>query len=398
MFEFDVALDGFPVFLLRVKGVTVFCHHLRRIDDGGRKLQQIRKAADVHLGLDQQRQHLHQPAHRFHQILRVAHEERERAHLVGGQDAALPQDEGQGTGRRQIGDHGERAVGPGGLQHFMLHAGGLRHEVAVDLLLDRKRLDGLRSGNPLVKVSGDLRIDLPDLMVQVEQPALEHREKHCDDGHHQEHIARQFRIDAEHHDRRTQDVQQEVDAVEQLPGKQLADAAGVADDPRMDVAHAVLVIVVEGELLQMRKSLVAHIPVQAQLRGEADAHAHVGDGRRRHDEKRIQQCIGPNALQRAGLYEVVQREFLQHGARRIRQTAQDLDEHDERETLFIGLGKGQQLGNAEERQPHFFLLFIHAQPPFRFRRDGLRRPPAGSRRSSGRCRRRTSARRAYPFP
>ena len=210
----------------------------------------------------------------------------------------------------------------------MLHAGRFRHEVAVDLLLDRQRFDGLRARDALVEVPRDLRVDLPDLMMQIEEPPLEHPEKQRDDRHHQEHVTGQLRVDAQHDGRGAQDVQKEIHAIEQLPGEQFSNAAGVADDPRMDVAHAVLVIVVERQFLQVFERPIAHVAVHPELRGEADAHAHVGYGRCRKDEQRVQKRVRAHALDRALLYEMVERVFLQYRPRRVRQTAQNLDKHD----------------------------------------------------------------------
>ena len=123
--------------------------------------------------------------------------------------------------------------------------GGLLHELLVGLFLDGQGLDGLGPGYSLVEVSRDGGVYLPDLVMQIEEPSLEEGEKHDDHGHHQEYQPGEFHVDAQHYNRSAQHIKRKIRSVEELPGEELTYPRGIAHDPCVDVAHAVLIVVVE---------------------------------------------------------------------------------------------------------------------------------------------------------
>ena len=95
--------------------------------------------------------------------------------------------------------------------------------------------------DPLVEIAGDRGIDFPDLPVSFDQPALEiGNDQHA--GRNDEQRPRgETHIDCQHHDDDKKDIGSFPDKVHQPPCHKLADFAGIAHDPGMDIADIVLV-------------------------------------------------------------------------------------------------------------------------------------------------------------
>ena len=123
--------------------------------------------------------------------------------------------------------------------------------------------------------------------MQVEEPSLEEGEKHDDHGHHQEYQPGEFHIDAQHYNRSAQHIKRKIRSVEELPGEELTYPRGIAHDPCVDVAHAVLIVVIEGQFLQVGEGLIPHIPVHADLGGKTSLDSEVADYSRQYYEKHV---------------------------------------------------------------------------------------------------------------
>ena len=120
------------------------------------RLQQLGKPLDVDLGRDKIGEGVDQPADRLHHALGIGHEHREGADLAAGDKAAAPQHDGKRERGSKVHRHGEHAAQVGGIDRAAQHIARLGAEIVFDLVLDYKGLNGLRAGNTLVEVAGDL--------------------------------------------------------------------------------------------------------------------------------------------------------------------------------------------------------------------------------------------------
>ena len=186
------------------------------------------------------------------------------------------------------------------------------HELGIGLLFDGQRLDSLCSGDAFIEVSGNVGVDLSYLMVQIEEPSLEEGEEYDYNGHYQEYQSGELHVYSQHDNRCAYYVKRKVCAVEELPGEKLAYPGGIAHYPGVDVSHAVLIVVVEAELLKMREGPVSHVAVHAHLCGKAASDSEIADYGCGHDQRYIYQRKRNYALKGGFSYEIVQRIFLEH--------------------------------------------------------------------------------------
>ena len=127
----------------------------------------------------------------------------------------------------------------------------LFHELSVGLFFDGKGFDRLGAGNAFVKVTCDVRIDLPYLVMQIKQPSLEESEEHHNDRYHEEYQPREFHVYSKHYNSCAQYEQCEVRSIEKLPGEEFSDPGSIAHYPGVDVSHTVLIIVIKAQFLEM---------------------------------------------------------------------------------------------------------------------------------------------------
>ena len=168
-------------------------------------------------------------------------------------------------------------------------------------------------------------------------------------------------IDGEHDHHRAHHIADLPEAVQHGPGHQAADALGVGHDPGVDVAHAVLVVVGEGQGLQMVEGRVAQVPVHPHL----DVHAvHGGDvveHRAAADEREIEDHEPHDGVQGPLADEVVQGIALEEGHAGVHQAAHKAAQDHEEQGLLVVFQVGQHLADAEKGEIFLFGgLVFHA--------------------------------------
>ena len=151
----NIAADGFPVLLLRIKGIAVLLNHLRRIRHIGGCADKPGQPLDVHLGGNDIRNGVHNPADRFHHALGIGHEHRKRAHFLRRDQPALPQDDGQRHGGGQVHRDGESAAEPGRMHGRVPVFLGIRHKVSRHPVLNGQGLDGFGAGDGFIEIPCD---------------------------------------------------------------------------------------------------------------------------------------------------------------------------------------------------------------------------------------------------
>ena len=358
--EFDVAPDRLPVFLLGLQNVAVLGDDLGGIDDVGLHRQQVGKAFDVDLGSDQVGNRVDNPAHRLHHALGIGHEGREGTHFGFGDVAALPQHDGQGNGRGEVHGGGKHAPEPGSADAAPAHIGGFRHEALGHFVLDGQGFNGLCAGNALVEVAGNPGIDFTHFPVHANELFLEKGEQHHQHRQNQQHQSRQAGVQGNHHRRGTHQIGNVPHAVHQRPGGQRADAGGIAHDPGVDVAHAVLVKVGKGQGLQMPEGGFPQIPVDADLRnGGQGAGNVIGDSREDHRDG-VENDEEENGVHGLVAHIMIQRVTPKKRQDNIHQTAHEAAGHHQYQVPPKLFQKGQDLADAEKGQSLFVLLLVHA--------------------------------------
>ena len=346
----DIAPDGLPVLLFGLKAVAVNGGDLGAVVYIRPGLQESGEPFDIHLGGDQVGDGIHDPPDRLHHALGIGHEHGEGADLGLGDDAALPEHDGQGQGGGEVHGDGEGAPQPGGAHALAAHGGRVGDEGLLHLLLDHQGLDGPGAGDALVEVAGDLGVQLPDLPVGLGETCLKQAEEQHRQGQHCDDQQGESGVDGKHHHHRAHHIADLPEAFQHGPGHQGADTLGIGHDPGVDVTHAVLVVVGEGQGLQMGEGGVAQVPVHPHL----DLHAvHGGDvveQRAAADQREIEDHEEHDGVQGPLADEVVQGIALEEGDAGIHQASHKASQDHEEQGLLVVFQVGQHLADAEELQ------------------------------------------------
>ena len=244
--EFDIPPEPLPVLLLRVEGIPVFLHHLRRIGDIGGFLHQSGKALDIDLGADQLGQGRDHIAQRVHHAQRIGHKDRQGAdlhHTLPCKPSAPPENDGQGRGGHG-GQCGRKQGGiMGGVDRCLPHPLRILPEIPDNPVLHHQCADGPGPGDTLVEIPGNPGIQLPDLPVQHHQPSLEKPCQQDGYGQKQKKHRRKLGVNPEHDEKHADDVGKVPYQVHEPPGDQRSDAVRIAHDPGVEVSHAVVVVI-----------------------------------------------------------------------------------------------------------------------------------------------------------
>ena len=96
-------------------------------------------------------------------------------------------------------------------------------------------------------------------------------------------------------------------AVHQRPGAERTDALCIADDARVDIADAVLVVIREGQRLQMIERRITQIAVDANLREHRAEAGGVVDQRREDNGRNVDGDEVPDGIERSTAHEMIQR-------------------------------------------------------------------------------------------
>ena len=113
----------------------------------------------------------------------------------------------------------------------------------------------------------------------------------------------------------------------QGPGYQRADAGSIAHQPGVNVAHAVLVVVGEGEGLQMLKSPLTQFPVYQHFHGGGQGAGHIVGACGGEYGEQIQQHKGEQGIENAQPDEMVQGVALEQGQHNVRHAAHQAKGH-----------------------------------------------------------------------
>ena len=286
--KLDVADERFPVFAPGMERVAVAVQHLRTVQHLRLRIEKRTEALNVDLGGDESADGVDDPAYRLHHPLGIGHEHREGADLGGGNVAALPQHQRKGHGRGKVHGAAEQAAQPGGPDALSAHVRGVGGEILLHAVFDHEAFDGAGAGDALVEVAGDAGVDLADLAVDLSKPALKQTEDQRGDRKNRDHRKRQASIGQQHHQDCADEIAALPDGVQQSPGTELTDAGGIAHDPGVDVADAVLIVVGEGQRLQMGKGGVAQIHVHADLNFHAIDAADIVEPRADQDDSQVE--------------------------------------------------------------------------------------------------------------
>ena len=247
--------------------------------------------------------------------------------------------------------HGDRA-------HFVCQL----VEVLVHALLHHQCFGGLGSGDALVEAAGDLGIGFTDAAVADDQSPLEKGGDQRHKGDDDDHPKCQLGVQAEHGDHAADDVGHVPDAVEHAPAQGGADAARIAHDPGVNVAHAVGVKVGKGKSLQVLERVPLHVAahVHFQLAGPVDARP--DQQRLRDDQRRIKDSKGYDALSGISQHEYVDGILLKQRQNDVHQAVdQHAGEHD-RDHAAVCFEIPRYAGNSKPGKMHAaqLLLFAHA--------------------------------------
>ena len=233
---------------------------------------------------------------------------------------------------------------------------GVGLEAVFHFFFHAERFDGLGTGDALVKVGGDLGVDLTDLPVHPDQLLLEDGKQHHQQRHDGQNHQRKAGVHIQHHSHRANQVADAPNAVDQRPGHQGADAGGVAHQPGVDVTYAVLVEIGEGEFLQVGKGGVPHITADLHLDDRSQGAGDVVD----HSRQAIGEKIGggehPNGVQGLLHHKMVQCVPLEQRQQDVRTAADQAEDHHHQQLLSKGSQEGEDLADAEEAE---VLLFVH---------------------------------------
>ena len=366
--EFDVAADGFPVLFFRDEGVAVGGDDFRRIRDVGLRIQQAGKPLDIHLGGNHIRDGVHNPADGLHHALRIGHKHGEGTDFLGGDIAALPQDNREGHGGCQVHRHREgaaQASRPDGLALVFL---GVGHKVLRHFFFDDQRFDRLGAGDAFVEIPGDLRVLLADFPVGQDQLPLENREQDHDQGEDQHDQQRQPCVDHQHDHQGAHQVAGVPHRVHQGPGDQPADAGSIRHDPGMDPAHAVLIIIGKGQRLQVVERFGAQVPVDGNLGFHRSVAGDEVDAGSEQNQEDINYNEPGQGIQGIARDEMVERVTLQHRHQDIHAGAQQAAHDHPGQQFPVLLQVREEPGDAEEGQGllliQFFRQFHYASTPF----------------------------------
>ena len=349
--ELHLSVQGLPVFFFRVKIVAVLLndfgrvHHVRDLRD------EAREALDVDLDRDQGGQGVDDLLDRAQHAHGVGHEDGQGPDpddALHGQRSAAPQDQGQGQ-RRQHGDqrrqHGAVAHG---LHRGMLHLICLRREAAPHDILDPHGLDAPHARDPLVEISGDPGVDLAHDPVVLDDFFLEIHDGRDGDRHHDQDAQGETEIHDDHHDRGKEDVGDIPHDVHHPPGQQLPDALRVAHGPRMDVAHAVLVEIGEGQGLQVFEGRIAQVVVDQDLDPPTLIQAVIVVQLLQHHKQQVETQEDREAMQVPVRHEMIQGPAVEQGKDRVRQTRQGAQEDHQRHRGHILAHIGHDQRDPEE--------------------------------------------------
>ena len=131
------------------------------------------EAFDIHLGGDQIRNGVDEPANRLHHALGVIHEHGEGAHFIFGNVAALPEHDGQRQGRGHIQRGGEHAAQMGHPDALFAHGAGIIHKILGHFVFNHQGFDGLGAGDAFVEIAGDAAVEFAHFPVDFDEPGLE---------------------------------------------------------------------------------------------------------------------------------------------------------------------------------------------------------------------------------
>ena len=140
------------------------------------------------------------------------------------------------------------------------------------------------------------------------------------------------------------------DRVHQRPGSQGSDPPGIAHDPGMDIAHAVLIEITEGKGLEMIEGSGAQIPVNGNLRGHGSPAGDIIHDGGKQNGADIQNNIPGKRIHRIAGNKMIQGIALEQRQDDIHRTAPQAaeDHQDQRFPVHPDIGHDQR--NAEETQ------------------------------------------------
>ena len=284
-------MQRLPVFLLRVKSISILLNDFRRILYVGLRPDQPHQALDVDLRVDDDGKRLHDKLDRLHHAERVGHEDGDRAdphHVLHREVAAVPEHDRERDHRHHR-DAGSKQRAVVRRAHARpLHVVRVLLEVFLDAVRDDERPDRAGARDALVEVARDLGVDLADAAVQGNELFLEVGDEDHDDRHEKQQKSRHLPVDEQHHDEREQDVGEIPDEVHDLPGQDVADAGRVAHDARVDVADVVRVEVRERQRLQVVEAQVLQIARDVDLDLAAQVDAEDVHERLREHHRKVQ--------------------------------------------------------------------------------------------------------------
>ena len=152
-------------------------------------------------------------------------------------------------------------------------------------------------------------------------------------------------------------------AVHQRPRDEGAYLRSVAHHARMDIAHAVGVVVGEAQSLQLGKCRIAQIAVDLHLGAEGEEKRHVVDQRgRQHGDHEERHVVG-HGVQRGPNHKVIERIALEHGQDDIHHTAKETAGDHGEDATAVHLEEGQEVGYAEELEFDLLIPFHSSSTP-----------------------------------
>ena len=242
----------------------------------------------------------------------------------------------------------EEAAQSGSPDALPAHVLGVCHKVFFHALFNHEAFDGAGAGDPFVEVAGDAGVDLADLSVHEREPALKETEKQHGDRENRNHRKRQTCIGDQHHEDRTDEIAALPDRVQKRPGTEFSDARGIAHDPGMDVTDAVLVVVGEGQRLQMGEGGIAQVHVHADFDLHAIDAADVVEQSADQNHGQVEKQIERKALQGAEGDKMVQRIALKERNADVHNAAEGAGKQHQHQGGAIASELRKQTAKAEE--------------------------------------------------
>ena len=289
--ELHLSVQGLPVLFFRMEIVAVLfndfgrVHHVRDLRD------QAREALDVDLDRDQGGQGIDDLLDRAQHAHGVGHEDGQGSDpddALHGQRAAAPQNQGQGQRRQQRNEGCQHGAVAHGLYRGMLHPVSLRLKAAPHDILDPHGLDAPHARDPFVEISGDPRVDLAHDPVVLDDFFLEIHDSSDGDRHHDQDTQGEADIHDDHHCRGEYDIGDVPHDIHHPPGQEFPDALRVTHGPRVNVAHAVLVEIGEGQGLQVLEDRIAQVVVNQDLDPSALIQAVIVVQLLQHHEQQVE--------------------------------------------------------------------------------------------------------------